>query len=135
MAAIKSKNTKPEVLLRKSLFSKGLRYGLHNRQLPGKPDLIFRKYDVAVFVNGCFWHGHENCVHFRLPKTKTDWWNEKISKTKIRDQRKVDSLLEKNWRVATVWECAIKSDLDATSRKLFHFITSQKNIPSQIDIR
>src|SRR6218665_2734895 len=85
MSRIKGKDTKPEILVRKFLFAKGLRYRLHDKQLPGKPDLVFPKYKKIVFIHGCFWHGHEGCKYFVVPKTRTDWWLSKINKNKEKD--------------------------------------------------
>lgn len=105
MAAIKGKNTKPEVRLRSLLHKEGFRFRLHDKKLPGKPDVVLKKYKTAIFVNGCFWHGHDNCKHFRLPKTRTAWWQNKIETTKKRDALKIDQLLETGWNVIIVWEC------------------------------
>lgn len=92
MSQIKGKNTKPEILVRKHLHSKGFRYRLHDKSLPGKPDIVLKKYKTVIFVNGCFWHGHEGCKYFILPKTRTEWWKDKIFKTKERDKSKIDQL-------------------------------------------
>lgn len=110
MSQIKGKNTKPEMIVRKYLHSKGLRFRLHNKKLPGKPDLSFRKYKTVVFENGCFWHGHENCKYFVLPKTRTEWWKNKIYKNKERDLKKVSELTKLGWRVITFWECDLKKE-------------------------
>lgn len=107
MAAIKGKDTKPEVWLRKHLHARGFRYRLNAKDLPGKPDLVFPKYNAVIFVNGCFWHMHD-CPQFKLPKSRTAWWHEKLSKNKTRDQKNIDALTEQGWRVLTLWECAIK---------------------------
>lgn len=123
MSQIKSKDTKPELLVRKFLFSKGLRYRLHNKELPGKPDLTFKKYHVAVFINGCFWHGHNNCKYFVLPKTSTEWWKQKIEETILRDKIAATSLIKLGWNVFTIWECALKRDKRAsTLNNLFNSI-------------
>lgn len=109
MAAIKSKNTRPEELVRKRLFSLGLRYRLHNAKLPGKPDLTFKKYKAVVFINGCFWHGHEGCPNYRFPKSNTAYWSKKIGRNRQRDAE-VDELLKKQgWRIFRVWECQLKN--------------------------
>lgn len=110
MSAIKSKNTKPELRVRKVLHGLGLRYRIHDKNLPGKPDLVFKKYKTVVFVNGCFWHGHQNCKDFRLPKTNTEWWREKISKTIERDSNKTFQLKQLGWKVLTIWECEISEE-------------------------
>ena len=110
MSQIKSKDTKPELMIRKFLFSKGLRYRLHNKKLPGKPDIVFKKYRTVLFVNGCFWHGHENCRYFVLPKTRTEWWKEKIYGNKARDLKNKEELYNLGWRVLEVFECELKGD-------------------------
>jgi len=107
MARIKARNTKPEVLLRKALFSLGLRYRLHDKRLPGTPDLIFPKYRAAVFIHGCFWHGHD-CKLFVVPSTNTGFWLEKIGENRSRDEHAVSALAALGWRVMTVWECALR---------------------------
>ncbi len=107
MSAIKGKNTKPELLIRKALHARGFRYRLHSSSLPGKPDIVFPKHHAAVFVNGCFWHGH-SCPLFKWPSTRQEFWHSKITGNKERDARVLDCLEEANWRVAVVWECAVK---------------------------
>lgn len=108
MSRIKGQNTKPELLVRKYLHSKGLRYSLHNKNLPGKPDLCFKKYMQVIFINGCFWHGHKNCRYFKLPATRTEWWREKIEATKQRDKKNIEDLKAQGWGVLTIWECELK---------------------------
>lgn len=110
MSQIKSKNTKPEIFVRKYLHSKGLRFRLHNNKLPGKPDLTLPKYHTVIFVNGCFWHGHNGCKYFKLPETRTEWWREKIEETRKRDRSAKSLLKEKGWRVLVIWECDLKQD-------------------------
>jgi len=107
MSGIKGKNTKPEVKIRKALFAKGLRYRLHEKKLPGRPDLVFPKYRAVVFVNGCFWHGH-GCSRFKWPSTNTNFWKTKITRNKSRDLESAKKLKELGWRVLTVWECATR---------------------------
>ena len=108
MAAIKGKNTKPEVLLRKNLFSRGFRFRIHRKDLPGKPDIVLPKFQAAIFVQGCFWHGHRGCPMFRLPATRRDFWEAKIFSNRERDQRNIAELRKMGWRVLEVWECAFK---------------------------
>jgi DNA mismatch endonuclease, patch repair protein len=110
MQAIKSKNTKPELHVRQFLHKAGLRYSLHKTGLPGKPDLFLRSRNAAVFVHGCFWHGHEGCKDFRLPKTRTEWWQEKIIKNTQRDLANTKALVRLGIRVFTIWECEIKPE-------------------------
>ena len=110
MSRIKSKNTKPEILVRKFLFSKGFRYRLHSSKLPGKPDIVFPKYKTVIFVNGCFWHGHEGCKYFVVPKTKTEWWINKIYKTRQLDKENTAKLEKSGWKVLTIFECQLKKD-------------------------
>ncbi|MGD9709926.1 MAG: very short patch repair endonuclease [Halothiobacillaceae bacterium] len=107
MSGIRGKDTKPELVVRKFLHAQGLRYRLHVKELPGQPDLVFPKYKAVVFVHGCFWHGH-NCRLFKVPATRTEFWLDKIHGNIERDKKVVDRLIELGWRVATVWECAIK---------------------------
>jgi len=107
MSGIRGKNTKPEILVRKSLFSKGLRYRLHDKRLPGKPDLVFPKYKAVVFVNGCFWHGHD-CYLFKWPSTRTGFWKKKITRNRELDRINIEKLKKAGWRVFLVWECALK---------------------------
>lgn len=110
MSRIKGKNTKPEILVREFLYKNGFRYRLNYKKLPGKPDIVLPKYKTVIFVNGCFWHGHENCKDFVIPKTRTEWWLEKISGTKQRDLSKKQELESLGWRVKIIWECQLKTD-------------------------
>jgi len=110
MQQIKGTNTKPEILLRKILFAKGYRYRINSKTLPGKPDIVLKKYDTVIFVNGCFWHGHENCRYYVIPKTRTEFWTDKINGNKKRDEKNIDLLIKDGWKVITVWECDLKKD-------------------------
>src|SRR3546814_19673560 len=107
MAAIKGSHTKPELLIRKALHAAGLRYRLHVKDLPGKPDLVFPRHRAVVFVNGCFWHRHD-CHLFKWPATRQDFWREKIGRNVANDEHAIGILTDAGWRVATVWECALK---------------------------
>ena len=107
MAAIKGTNTKPEMILRQGLHARGLRYRLHDKKLPGKPDLVFPKHHAVLFVNGCFWHRHE-CHLFKWPKSREEFWRAKIGGNVKRDQRNLSELKELGWRIGVVWECALK---------------------------
>lgn len=109
MAAIKGKDTKPELIVRKYLFSRGLRYRVNNRKLPGSPDIVLKKYKTVVFIDGCFWHGHEGCKYYRLPKTNVDFWRHKIAMNIARDYANSVDLRLAGWKVIRVWECDIKT--------------------------
>jgi len=109
MSAIRSKDTSIELTIRRELHKAGFRYKLHNKDLPGKPDLVFPKYNAVVFIHGCFWHGHdEECKISRIPKSNTQYWIDKILKNKERDIKNTNVLLTEGWRILTIWECAIK---------------------------
>ncbi len=110
MSQIKGKNTKPEMLVRKYIFSNGFRYKLHDKKLPGKPDIVFPKIRTVIFVHGCFWHGHENCKYFVVPKTKTDWWLSKINRNKQNDLENLSKLKNEGWDVITIFECELKDE-------------------------
>ena len=107
MAGIRSKNTRPEMVVRRGLFARGFRFRLHARTLPGKPDLVLPKYRAAVFVSGCFWHGHD-CPLFRWPATNEAFWRDKIGRNMARDVERREELVTLGWRVATVWECTLR---------------------------
>lgn len=109
MSRIRSKDTKPEMLVRRFLFGEGFRYRLHSKKLPGKPDIVLPKYKTVIFVHGCFWHGHENCKYFVVPKTRTEWWLQKIEKNKANDFKSKRLLKKANWKIITIWECQLKS--------------------------
>jgi DNA mismatch endonuclease (patch repair protein) len=106
MAAIRGKNTKPEIIVRKGLWKRGFRYRLNHKRLPGHPDLVLRKYRTCIFVNGCFWHGHEGCS--RIPSTNQEFWEAKIRRNKERDIEKQKTLAKMGWHCITVWECELK---------------------------
>lgn len=108
MSCVKSKNTKPEIWVRKYLFACGFRYRINVKKLPGTPDIVLPKYKTAIFVNGCFWHGHKNCRYFVIPKTRTEWWLDKINRNIDRDQANILALKKSGWRVITIWECQLK---------------------------
>ncbi len=108
MSMIKGKNTKPEIIVRKFLFNNGFRYRLNYSKLPGKPDIVLPKFRIVIFINGCFWHGHEGCKYFVVPKTRTEWWMEKINSNKRNDINKKKELEDLGWRIITLWECEIK---------------------------
>ncbi len=107
MAGIRGKNTRPELLIRKGLHARGFRFRLHDKKLPGKPDLVLPKYRAVIFVNGCFWHKHD-CHLFKWPKTRADFWRTKIEGNVANDLKAAHLLEQKGWRILTIWECALK---------------------------
>ncbi len=112
MSHIRGQNTKPELALRSMLHRLGYRFtvnGPRNKMLPGKPDIVLPKFRTVIFVNGCFWHGHEHCPAFRLPKTRVDWWAAKILGNRARDNRNEGAILALGWHVVTIWECGLKT--------------------------
>ena len=109
MASIHSSGTKPELMVRRYLFSCGFRYRLNSRHLPGHPDIVLRKYRTCIFVNGCFWHGH-NCLEFRKPKSNIKYWREKITNNQIRDKKVQEQLAQMGWHCITDWECELKKE-------------------------
>lgn len=137
MAAIKSKNTKPEMIVRKFLFSKGLRYRVNNRKLPGSPDIVLKKYRTVVFIDGCFWHGHEGCRFYRLPKTNTDFWRHKIAMNIARDYANTVDLRLAGWKVIRVWECDIrtKAQREETLERLYHQIIGIAYKPRSYEVQ
>ena len=108
MAAVKGKDTKPEIIVRKYLFSKGLRYRLHDKKLTGSPDIVLKKFRTVIFIDGCFWHGHEGCKYFKMPKSNEFFWEQKIRRNKARDISTDYVLQTEGWRVIRVWECEIR---------------------------
>lgn len=121
MSSIKGRNTKPELLVRKFLFSRGFRYRLNHPKLPGKPDIVLRKYRTCIFVNGCFWHKHEGCKYFVEPKTRTEFWMNKINRNQERDKEVKQQLAKMGWHSITIWECELKpSNKDKTLESLFY---------------
>lgn len=109
MSQIKGKNTKPEMLVRKFLHSNGFRYKLHDKNLPGKPDIVLPKYKTVIEVQGCYWHGHKNCKYFTLPKSNTEFWQEKISGNIKRDRDNHDKISALGWQLMIIWECQLKA--------------------------
>lgn len=124
MSRIKGRDTKPEMMVRKFLFSKGLRYRVNVPTLPGKPDIVLAKYKTVIFIDGCFWHGHEGCRYSTIPKTNTDFWLTKITRNSARDHEVTVSLTALGWRVIRLWECTLKPQhREATLSHLLHTIT------------
>lgn len=125
MSGIRASNTKPEKQVRSGLHANGFRFRLHEHSLPGSPDIVLKRWRVAVFVHGCFWHGHEGCSYFRVPKTRTDFWVNKIAGNAKRDARAIEILRDRGWRVAVVWECALRADGARAVTMLSEFIRSE----------
>lgn len=130
MAGIRGKDTKPELLLRRELHRRGFRFRLHRRDLPGTPDLVFPRWSAVLFVDGCFWHGHD-CHLFRLPKTRPEFWRAKIDRNRENDRRSREALATQGWRVGKVWECALKGrtrrDFDALANAVANWIPSGRD--------
>lgn len=131
MAAIRSKNTKPEMLVRRYLHALGFRYGLHNKKLPGSPDIVLRSLKTVIFINGCFWHGHEGCRYYRLPKSNVEFWQTKIDRNRARDARDMEALRKRGWRVIVVWECGLRTVAlrEQTLRELADTLTATYQAP------
>lgn len=120
MSRIRAKDTKPEVLVRSYLFRRGLRFRKNDKRLLGHPDVVLPKYRTVVFINGCFWHGHENCRYAVVPKTNTEYWTGKIETNRTRDERERDELQKSGWKVIVIWECMLKrSNLGETLEALY----------------
>ena len=113
MSQIKGKDTRPELLVRKFLHANGFRYRLHVKNLPGKPDIVLPKYKTAIFVHGCFWHGHEGCRYYVVPKTRTEWWLNKINGNVANDEKVVKALNGAGWKVITLWGCELRRGLES----------------------
>jgi DNA mismatch endonuclease (patch repair protein) len=124
MSGIRGKDTKPEMIVRKTLFAAGYRFRLHRKDLPGVPDIVLPSRRVAIFVHGCFWHMHAGCKCAKLPSTRLEFWNEKLSGNALRDQKALDALMSKGWRVLIVWECATRdaASLAALTESIIHWI-------------
>ena len=124
MSHIKSTGTKPEVIVRKYLFSKGLRYRKNDKRYPGNPDIVLPKHKVCVFINGCFWHQHSGCRYAAIPKSNQEYWIPKLQRNVERDKTNNEKLNQSGWKVITVWECELKKDcLFDTLEKLYDSIT------------
>ena len=127
MSRIRSRDTKTEMLVRRYLFSHGLRYRVNDRRLPGTPDIVLRRYRTCIFINGCFWHGHENCRYYQLPKSNTAFWQSKIEGNRRRDEETYGQLHEMGWNVIRIWGCQLKpaerkQTLEALLVKLGQFL-------------
>ena len=119
MSHIRNKATKPEMLVRRWLWAHGYRYRQNVKSVPGKPDIVMRKYRTAIFVNGCFWHGHEGCSQFVMPKSNTDFWRTKIARNRERDRQNYDILINNGWQVLVIWQCNLTKDkLESTMQSV-----------------
>lgn len=130
MAGIRRKNTTPEILVRRALYSEGLYFRLHRKDLPGSPDIVLPQKKIVIFVNGCFWHQHSGCKYSKIPSSNTNFWNVKLKKNLVRDQEAINDLLSKGWRVLTIWECAtrIKNLVDGMGLSLVQWIMGDQRI-------
>ncbi len=124
MSRIRGKDTKIEVMVRKYLFSKGYRFRKNDKRYPGKPDVVLPKYHTVIFVNGCFWHHHEGCKNATIPKTRTEFWNEKLGKNVANDIKHVRLLEEAGWNVITIWECELEKDFEGRMNAVIDNMTS-----------
>ncbi|MBL7074667.1 DNA mismatch endonuclease Vsr [candidate division KSB1 bacterium] len=125
MSRIRSKDTKPEKLVRSLLHSMGYRFRINVKNLIGKPDIVLKKYNAIIFVHGCFWHLHKDCKEGRIPGTRTEYWAKKLLKNKERDQRHMQELTDLGWRVLRVWECEIERHTEETMDKIREFLEEQ----------
>ena len=124
MSRIRGKATKPELRVRNWLWHHGYRYRLNVNSVPGRPDIVLRRYRTAIFVNGCFWHGHEECGKYSVPKSNTDFWKAKVTRNKERDQRNYKELHDAGWHVIVIWECQLKkSNFEVTMRDVDFFLS------------
>lgn len=109
MSRIRSKDTAPEMILRQGLYTRGLRFRLHRKDLPGRPDIVMPRFNAVLFIHGCFWHAHNDCRFHRIPATRVEFWTEKLMRNRARDEQVRGTLHQAGWRVLTVWECATRS--------------------------
>lgn len=124
MSRIRGKATKPELLVRNWLWNHGYRYRLNVNSVPGRPDIVLRRYRTAIFVNGCFWHGHEECGKYSVPKSNTEFWLAKVKRNRERDQRNYKDLRDAGWHVIVIWECQLKKkNIDDTMRGVEHSLS------------
>ena len=130
MSKIRSKDTRPEMIVRKLLHAAGYRYRLHSKDLPGKPDLVLPKYRTVIFVHGCFWHQHKGCSFAATPKSNVGYWSEKLASNRLRDAESTAILLKSGWRVLVVWECACKSEKLASA--IFSFLDNRSSPSNEI---
>lgn len=128
MSRIRSKDTKPEMLVRRFLHANGFRYRLHDKKLPGKPDIVLPKYKTVIFIHGCFWHGHEGCKYYVVPKTRTEWWLGKINSNVANDEKAAFALKNNGWRIINLWECELRpSVIESTLHNLNSCLVTHEN--------
>lgn len=130
MAGIKGKDTKAEISVRKGLHKIGFRYQLHRKDLPGKPDLVFPKFQAVILINGCFWHAH-NCHLFKWPSSRPEFWQEKISSNKVRDKINIEKLTSLGWKVLVIWECSLKGKTRRDLNEVIHTAANWLQYDSQ----
>jgi DNA mismatch endonuclease, patch repair protein len=123
MSRIRGKDTQPELMVRRAFWAVGLRYRLHDKRLPGRPDMVLRRQRTAIFVHGCFWHWHDGCANFRIPKTRSEWWTRKLAQNKVRDVEVLAELDARGWRSIVIWECEATDE-----RKLVAMATSLRTL-------
>lgn len=130
MSKIRSANTKPEMIVRSFLRKKGIGYRKNLRSMPGTPDIVCTKYKTVIFINGCFWHGHDGCINFVIPSTRTEWWMDKIMKNRSNDRINQKKIIESGWTVVVVWECELKKRTDETLTGLLFLLKSKQISPT-----
>ena len=131
MSKIKGKDTKIEIKVRYWLFHKGIRYRKNCKNILGRPDIAIKKYKIAIFVHGCFWHGHENCKYYRIPKSNIEFWQSKIEKNRERDKKIIECLENEGWQVFVIWGCMLKEGFEGVMESLYEDI---KNVQKHMDL-
>lgn len=124
MRGIRGSNTQPELQVRKALHARGFRYRLNAKDLPGRPDIVLPRWKTVIFVHGCFWHAHQGCRYFRIPATRSEFWEQKLASNAARDARQIEQLLAMGWRVLVVWECSLKGDCNESLEEISRFVGS-----------
>lgn len=135
MRSVRQRDTGPELKLRLVLFAHGLRYRVHRRSLPGTPDIVFPRTRVAVFVHGCFWHGHRGCASAALPKSNVEFWREKLQANRLRDRGVRRRLGNLGWRVLEIWGCEVREDVDKAARRVMRAVTDRRPRPNDPGVR
>ena len=126
MRGIRGSNTQPEMLVRKALHARGFRYRLNAKDLPGRPDIVLPKWKTVIFVHGCFWHAHQGCRYFRIPATRSEFWEQKLASNAARDARQIQHLVAAGWRVLVVWECALRNKNATTLAQVVAFVEGKE---------